>query len=92
MAVTLQRKATPLTGWHLVDQTDMLEVLSALAAHGWRGAISFDSSKSVWRLELNADNPTRQVIANTGDWLVDDMGVRLLTDAQFSANYEVTGS
>ncbi len=89
----LQRKAVGLTGWHLVGQADMLDALSFLSEQGWRGAISFDTATSQWRIELNADSPTRQVVAGTGDWLVLDMGLRKLSDAECTENYdEVAGS
>jgi len=41
---------------------------------------------------LNADNPTRQVIAELGDWLVSDMGLRKLSAEECEANYEEAGS
>ena len=41
-----------------------------------------------WRIELNADNPTRQVVAEAGDWLVDDFGLRKLTAAECADNYD----
>lgn len=88
--ITLVRKPIELTGWQLSSQADMLDALTALSADGWRGAISqFDGG---WRLELNADEPTRQVIAELGDWLVVDMGLRKLSAAECSENYEEAGS
>jgi hypothetical protein len=41
-------------------------------------------------LELNADNPTRQVIADLGEWLVLDGGLRKLSAAEVDADYEVS--
>lgn len=90
MSVTLQRKQIELVGWHLTDQSEMVTALTALKSQGWRGAISYDDANDVWRLELNADNPTRQIIAAIGDWLVDDIGLRKLSDAQCSESYEVS--
>lgn len=87
--MAVRRKPVDLTGWQLSDQAAMLEALSALSGQGWRGAISYDPLNAVWRLELNADDPARQVQAVTGDWLVVDMGVRKLSAAEFSDNYEV---
>lgn len=87
MSVTLTRKPTPITAWHLSDQTEMLDALSALADAGWRGALA--PVGEGWRLELNADNPTRQIIAEVGDWLINDAGwLRKLSDAEVAADYE----
>ena len=87
MSVTLTRKPVDLTAWHLVDQAAMLDALSVLSGQGWRGSLS--PADSVWVLELNADNPVRQVIAELGDWLVLDGGLRKLSDAEITADYEV---
>lgn len=92
MAIVLTRKPVDLTGWHLADQSEMLDALGYLSAQGWRGAVTFDSANNTWRLELNADQPVRQIIAVMGDWLIVDMGVRKLTDAEAAANYEELGS
>lgn len=89
MSVTLQRKQVDLVGWHLTDQAEMVSALTELKSAGWRGAISYDDTNDVWRLELNADNPTRQIIAAVGDWLVNDLGVRKVSDADVAENYEV---
>lgn len=88
--IALVRKPIELSGWHLVDQAAMLDALTSLSGEGWRGAISQVSGG--WRLELNADDPKRQVIAEVGDWLVSDMGLRKLTAAECTANYEEAGS
>jgi len=88
--IALVRKPVELPGWHLVDQAAMLDALTALADEGWRGAISQVSGG--WRLELNADDPKRQVIAEVGDWLVSDMGLRKLTDSECADSYEEAGS
>ena len=84
---TLRRKPIDLQAWHLTDLTQMAEAFSALTADGWRGGISADAT-GVLRLELNRDSPTRQVIAALDDWLVLDMGLRLMTAAEFDENYE----
>lgn len=96
--MTLQRKPIDLIGWHLISQADMLDALAYLSDEGWRGAVSFDSTNATWRLELNADtacdwcgNPIRNLIATIGDWLIDDMGLRKLTDAEFGDNYAAAG-
>jgi hypothetical protein len=65
----------------------MLDALSVLSGQGWRGSLS--PADAVWVLELNADNPVRQVIAELGDWLVLDGGLRKLSDAEVTADYEV---
>ena len=83
----LTRKPIEVPAWHLADQSDMLTALADLAVDGWRGAISRNPDGS-WRIELNADNPTRQVIAATGDWIVDDFGLRTLTAAQVADHYD----
>lgn len=88
--ITLVRKPVELVGWHLVDQSAMLDALTVLSESGWRGAITQFSGG--WRLELNADEPTRQVIAELGDWLVSDMGLRKLSAAECAENYEEVGS
>lgn len=92
MSVTVRRQQVDLTAWQLIDQADMVTALTALKASGWRGAISYDDTRDSWRLELNADNPTRQVIATVGDWLVLDIGLRKLTAAEFDDNYDEAGS
>lgn len=91
--MAVRRKPVDLTGWQLSDQAAMLEVLSVLSGQGWRGAVSYNPVDEVWRVELNADDPIRQVIAETGDWLVVDMGLRCLSAQDFDDNYEqVDGS
>lgn len=91
MSVTVRRQQVDLTAWQLVDQADMVAALTALKASGWRGAISYDDSRDSWRLELNADNPPRQIIAAVGDWLILDIGLRKLSAAEFDANYNAGG-
>lgn len=88
MSLTLQRKPIDLIGWNLISEADMLDALAYLSNDGWRGAVYFDSTNATWRLELNADNPIRHLIASIGDWIVDDMGVRLITAAECAENYE----
>ena len=84
--IELVRKPTPLMAFELVDQAAMLEALTFLAADGWRGALS--QSDDGWRLEMNIDDPVQQVVAELGDWLVVDGGVRLLSGAEVSASYD----
>jgi len=88
MSVIVTRKPVDLTAWHLVDQAAMLDALSVLSGDSWRGSLS--PLESGWQLELNADNPTRQVIAELGDWLVLDGGLRKLSAAEVTADYEVS--
>jgi len=90
MAITLRRKQDDLPAWHLVNQADMMTAFTDLQADGWRGAITCDETGSVWRLELNADAPVRQIIATLGDWLIDDMGWRLVTAEECATNYDIT--
>ena len=85
--MTLQRKQIGLIGWNLTGQSDMLDALAYLSNQGWRGGVY--SVDGTWRLELNADNPIRNIIATIGDWLIDDMGLRLMTNAECAANYDV---
>ena len=87
--MNVHRRAADLQAWNLIDQSAMVDALTALMSSGWRGAISYDAVSDVWRLELNADQPARQVIASLGDWLVEDIGLRKLSAAEFDANYEV---
>jgi len=61
--------------------------LTVLSGQGWRGTLS--PLESGWRLELNADDPERQVMAAVGDWLVLDGGLRKLSEAEVAADYEV---
>jgi hypothetical protein len=84
--IELVRKPTPLTAFELVDQAAMLEALTFLAADGWRGALS--QSDDGWRLEMNIDEPVQQIVAEVGDWLVVDGGVRLLSGVEVSASYD----
>ncbi|WP_293308901.1 hypothetical protein [Mycolicibacterium sp.] len=86
MAIQLQRKPDPLEAWHLSDEMKMYEAYLAAKALGWRGAIAGDGPSS--RLELHADNPDRSLIAEMGDWLVLDVDLRRITDAQRAANYD----
>jgi hypothetical protein len=88
--VALHRKPIPLTAWHLAAPADMIAALSDLSALGWRGGVNCDDTGVIWRLEINADGPTRQITASLGDWLVDDMGLRLLTAAEVADNYDET--
>jgi hypothetical protein len=37
---------------------------------------------------MNIDDPVQQVVAEIGDWLVVDGGVRLLSGAEVEASYE----
>jgi hypothetical protein len=87
MPVVVTRKPVELTAWNLTDQSEMLDVLSALSADGWRGSLC--PTETGWSLELNADDPVRQVIAEIGDWLVVDGGLRKLSSAEVAADYEV---
>jgi hypothetical protein len=87
---TLRRKPVDLTAWHLIDLTQMAAAFTALTTEGWRGGISADSTGAL-RLELNRDNPARQVIAAIGDWLVLDMGLRLISATECSDNYDEAG-
>jgi hypothetical protein len=87
MSVTVTRKPVELTAWHLIDQAAMLDALSVLSGQGWRGSLSPEDS--VWVLELNADDPVRQVIAQLGDWLIIDGGLRKLSATEVAADYEV---
>jgi hypothetical protein len=84
--IELVRKPVPLTAFELVDQAAMLEALTFLAGEGWRGALS--QSDDGWSLEMNIDDPARQVVAGVGDWLVVDGGVRLLSGVEVEASYE----
>ena len=84
--IELVRKPVPLPAFELVDQAAMLEALTFLAGEGWRGALS--QSDDGWSLEMNIDEPARQVVAGVGDWLVVDGGVRLLSAAEVEASYE----
>ena len=84
--IELVRKPVPLPAFELVDQAAMLEALTFLAGEGWRGALS--QSDDGWSLEMNIDEPARQVVAGLGDWLVVDGGVRLLSAVEVDASYE----
>lgn len=88
MATMLTRKPLPLTAWHLTDQAAMLEALGTLSAQGWRGSLAPVNGSGTWKLELNADNPTRYHSAETGDWLVLDGDLRKLSDTDCADNYD----
>lgn len=90
--IVLQRKPVEVPAWNLINQSQMLDALSHLTAQGWRGAVTYNPASGSWRLELNADDPTRQVIAETGQWLVLDMGLRTMPADEVEANYQELGS
>ena len=83
----LRRKDVDLQGWHLIDLSAMAEAFSVLTAEGWRGGISSGGGGEL-RLEMNRDDPHGQIVAGVGDWLILDMGVRLLTDEECAENYD----
>jgi hypothetical protein len=85
--VALKRKPVEFPSWHLTDQAKMLEALGELSVQGWRGALT-PTGSGAWQLELNADNPTRQVIAADGDWLVLDWDLRKLTVEECAEDYD----
>lgn len=85
--IVLRRKDVDLQAWHLIDLSAMAEAFSVLTAEGWRGGISSGDGGDM-RLELNRDVPQGQIVAGIGDWLILDMGVRLLTDEQCAENYD----
>jgi hypothetical protein len=85
--IELVRKPTPLTAFELVDQAAMLEALTFLSGLGWRGALS--QSDEGWQLEMNMDEPSAQVVASVGQWLVVDGSVRTLSPTEVAADYEV---
>jgi hypothetical protein len=86
----VRRKPVDLQAWHLTDLTQMAEAFSALTADGWRGGINADAGGAL-RLELNQDNPTRHIVAALGDWLVLDMGLRLISATECADNYDEAG-
>lgn len=90
----VQRTTEDRPYWHLVDahnatldrvvstQEKMFDVIQTLTPEGWRGSVSCQPDATC-RLELNADNPIRQVIASTGDRLVIDFdGLKLISEDQ----------
>lgn len=85
--IELTRKPVPLSAFRLTEAADMLEALTTLSALGWRGAVNADEVGGI-RLELNADSPTRQIIAGIGDVIVDDLGWRKVSAAEAEANYD----
>jgi hypothetical protein len=89
MPVQLQRKPDPLTAWQLTDEAVMFEVYRYAKALGWRGGVN-DNGQGASYLELNADNPSRGFIAEVGDWVVMDIDLRKLTNAECEANYTLT--
>ncbi len=88
MTFVLRRKDADLQAWHLIDLSAMAGAFSALTEQGWRGGISSGDGGEL-RLELNRDDPQGQIVAGVGDWLILDMGVRLLTDQECSENYDL---
>lgn len=87
---TLRRKPVDLPAWHLTDLTQMAAAFTALTTDGWRGGISSDQDGSL-RLELNREDPHGQIIAQIGDWLVLDMGLRLISATECADNYDEAG-
>lgn len=87
--IHLIRKPVELPAFRLETDADVFDAYRELLSQGWRGQISADeTSGGGMRLEANADNPTRQIVAKIGDVLVDDLGWRLLTTSQADANYD----
>lgn len=85
---TLRRKPVDLPAWHLTDMTQMAAAFTALTVEGWRGGINADQYGEL-RLEVNRDNPSQQIVAHIGDWLVLDIELRRLTASQFDDHYEI---
>ncbi len=85
--IHLVRKSVELQAFRLDTPVEMFGALSELISQGWRGQISADETGG-YRLEANADNPVRQIIAAIGDVLVNDLGWRLLSSEQADTNYD----
>lgn len=84
----LIRKPDQLDAFNFNQPSVIMEAYSYFLANGWRGRIEADES-GVLHIELNADNPTRQIIASIGDIIVDDSGWRKITQSEFESNYDV---
>jgi len=102
-STSVQRTQEPLASWHLVDaehdgvgrvvtaQEKMFDVIAAVTPEGWRGVVVCLPDGTA-KLELNADNPIRQVIARSGDLLVIDFdGLKVITAEQASEFFTEAG-
>lgn len=85
MPETLQHKQTEHSGWELDSKTAMLEAFGDLMDDGWRGGVN--PLGDSYRLEISKGDQT--IVADIGDWLVDDYGLRKVTADERAANYEV---
>lgn len=79
------RTAENLPTWQLTDFAAIAAALEALSILGWRGQPKYDPNSQTWKLELNIDDPTQQVNATTGDYLVLDYTLRALSPAEYAA-------
>lgn len=63
----------PATAWHITDMAAIESAIDGVEAEQpyWRPSIS-RTPEGAWRVEFNADNPSRYVRAVTGDWLLID--------------------
>lgn len=100
----LERTQEVLVSWHLVDAHDdalgrvvsvqekMFDVMSTMTAEGWRCNIASMPDGSA-KIELNADTPTRQVVAVTGDRLVIDFdGLKKISAEQAAEFFTEAGA
>jgi len=86
MSVSVTRKATPLSAWHLTDATAMTGALTDLSALGYQGTVGLAPDASAWRIDLTFTDSTT-VSAQTGDWLVLDGALQAFNETDFAANY-----
>ncbi|SBS73765.1 hypothetical protein MHPYR_180045 [uncultured Mycobacterium sp.] len=88
MSETLQRKPTQHQSWPLTDIAKMMDAWSVLMADGWRGGVN--PLGDSFRLEVHKGDS--DIIADIGEWLVDDYGLRKITADERAANYDVVES
>lgn len=85
MSMTITRKTIAGKGWPLRTPEDMFAALGELTGQGWTGAVTIEASG--WKLRLSADGK-QTVNATTGEWLVQDGGLKAMSAAEFADDYD----
>lgn len=85
MSMTITRKTVAGKGWPLRTPEDMFAALGELTGQGWTGAVTIEASG--WKLRLSADGK-QTVNATTGEWLVQDGGLKSMSATAFTHDYD----
>lgn len=85
MSMTITRKTIAGKGWPLRNPEDMFAALGELTGQGWTGAVTCEADG--WKLRLSADGK-QTVNATTGQWLVQDVGLKAVSVAEFGEDYD----